>query len=145
MKKFIWKTSDNTLKEKARKIFSDLDKETEYLVIIKRNRPIRSIDHNSYYWIVIKIIAIHTGETKDRLHMLFKALFNSEQFVLPNGDVMTIPATTSDKDSQEFYHYINKVKNWARAEFGVTIYEKEDLDYIKMMEIDNNYERLIGF
>lgn len=143
-KTFIWKGNNQQLIQKGRKVFSELDPEVEYIVRIEENKPIRSNDHNRYYRFVLKTIAIHTGETTDRLHMLFKCMFNFEEFTLPNGDIRRIPATTSDKNKSEFAKYINQVKQWARNEYAVSIPERGDFDLMREMEIEIEYDKIQG-
>ena len=144
MKMFIWKGSDDKLKAEGRKIFLELKPETEYLVTIKQNRPIRSLSHNKYYWLILKAIGIHTGERDDRLHMLFKSMFNYEEFELPNGEIRRIPATTSDLDDSEFSKYVNQVKEFAQNEWGVVFLDRHDVDRMQEMDIENRYERIQG-
>jgi len=144
MKMFVYKTNDENLKAKGRKVFSELDPDKEFLVTIKQNRPVRSLSHNGYYRICLKVIAIHTGETEDRLHMLFKTMFNADHFPLPNGDVMRIPRTTTDLDVAEFSKYISQVKQWAIDEFSVSFPERHDVDRMVEMDIENNYDKIQG-
>jgi hypothetical protein len=144
MKIFIYKKSDANLMAKAKTMFTELDPEVEYVVTIKKNKPVRSLNANRYYRVILKIIGIHTGETEDRLHMLFKIMFNFEEFTLPNGDIRRIPATTSNLDSSEFTKYISQVKQWAIDEWNVSFPDKNDVDYMQEMDVENRYERIQG-
>lgn len=144
MKIFIYKGADSKLMEKSRAIFKELDPETEYVVTVKKNKPVRSINANRYYRAILKIIGIHTGETEDRLHMLFKIMFNFEEFTLPNGDVRRIPATTSNLDTSEFSKYISQVKQWAIDEWQIYFPERNDVDYMREMDIENQYDKIQG-
>lgn len=144
MKMFVYKSSDENLKAKGRKIFNELNPDKEYLVTIKQNRPVRSMSHNRYYRLCLKIIGEHTGENEDRLHMLFKSMFNFEEVTLPNGDIRRIPATTSDLNTVEFHKYISQVKDFAKDYYGVSFPERHDVDRMTEMDIENRYDRIQG-
>lgn len=112
----------------------------EYCMTIKRNRPIRSLNQNKYYHAILNIIAISTGHTHDELHEICKLKFNSKWVDLPRGGTHVIGKTTSDLDTAEFTAYVNRVKQWAIDEFGITIPESRDIDYARWIEIENTYD-----
>lgn len=112
-----------------------------YIAEIKRNRPIRSLQQNKFYWAILSIIAIDTGHTREELHEALKMKFNSEIVFFPKSGNQIIPKSTNDLDSAQFTAYINRVKQWARDEFNINIPEPKDLDYAKWIEIENTYEQ----
>lgn len=118
----------------------------EYVVQIKKNRPIRSMQANKYYHVILNIIAINTGHSHDELHEICKLKFNCHMVDLPKGDSVLIGKTTTDLDSTEFAGYVNRVKQWAQDEWGIIIPEPRDIDYARWMEIENTYnENFSGF
>lgn len=149
MRVLLYENHEETIKAKSHKEAGRALQELPisrngYVVTVKKNLPIRSNDHNRYYRIVLKVIAIQTGETTDRLHMLFKCMFNYEEFTLPNGDVRRIPKTTSDKDVAEFSKYVNQVKQFAIDEWGCVFTDRHDMDRLKEIQIEDQYERIQG-
>lgn len=115
-------------------------KDGDYIIDIKKKKNIRSISHNSYYWVVLNIISISTGEyDRDRLHEVCKKKFNGEMVMFPKSGSELIGKTTSDLDSAEFGAYVARVKQWAKDEFDIIIPEREDVDYQRWMEIENSY------
>lgn len=140
-KMFLYKTGDAQSHQELGKKLSELPK-GDYIVKIERNKPIRSIDQNAYYWKVLQIISISTGEyDTDRLHRICKRKFNSKVEDLPkSGSIVTTESTTELNES-EFLAYVRLVKKWAEDEFDVIIPEKKDLSYKLYMEIQDNYNQ----
>lgn len=113
----------------------------EYIVQVKRRKPIRSISANAYYWVILNIISMSTGEyDRDRLHEICKRKFNGELIQLPKGGTELIGRSTADLDSKEFAGYVTRVKQWALDEWGIIIPELKDIDYKRWMEITNAYD-----
>lgn len=117
----------------------------EYTVEIKRNRPIRSLSQNRYYFAILKVIAAETGEYDiDRLHELCKKKFNGELMKLPKSGMEQIGLSTSNLDSAEFTAYINRVKTWSLDEFNISIPDPSNMTHQLLMDIENNYERVFS-
>lgn len=113
----------------------------EYCIEVKKNRPIRSMKANKYYFAILKIIGTATGHTHEELHEIMKLKFNSDLIHFPKSGSQIIGKTTSDLDTAEFAAYINRVKKFSIEEFGLIIPEPKDLDYARWMEIENSYNR----
>jgi hypothetical protein len=133
---------DNRSEDSKRNLYNELKKleEGEYVILVKKNRPVRSLSANKYYHAVLKIIGIETGHTHDQLHEICKRKFNAEMIALPKGGTEVYGKSTSDMDTKEFAGYVNRVKQWAQDEFNIIIPELKDLDYRKWMEIENVYD-----
>jgi hypothetical protein len=140
MKVFLYTAGDpNSHKELGRKL-QELESGKEYIIEVKKNRAIRSLSQNKYYWVILQIIAISTGEyDKDTLHDTCKKKFNGHWVHFPSGDEY-LGKSTSDLDSAEFTAYLNRVKQWALEEFNIIIPEPKDIDYKRWMEIENSYD-----
>ncbi len=125
-----------------------------YLVEVKKNRPIRSLNANKYYHVIVNIIAIETGHTHEELHEALKMKFNSKKIFIERKEKgmteaeqvaerlvpsMIIPGSTADLDTAEFASYINRIKHWAAEELHIIIPEAKDIDYKRWMEIENQY------
>lgn len=127
------------------KIIGHLDRlklGSEYLIEIKLNRPVRSIKMNKYYWLILKAIAIHTGETKERLHELFKSMFNYSERQFKNGLTARQPESTTTLDSQQFTLYIEKVKKFAEQEWGCIFLDHERIDHYTLQSINEEYSNV---
>lgn len=116
--------------------------EGDYVITIKKNRPVRSIAANKFFWAVIKIYAVHTGHTENeinemfRMDRFFKITYNAK------GEEKKVTKSTSKLDTKEFSEVINNLLQWGREEFPeVIIPRQEDLTYKQWLEIENSYSR----
>lgn len=142
MRLITYKAGDAADHKKVGDYLRTLPEGTEFIIEVKKNRPIRSLSANKFYHAILKIIAIHTGHTHEELHEALKMKFNSDMINFPKSGTQLIAKSTSDLDSKEFGAYINRVKNWALNEFGIVIPEAKDIDYEKWISIENEYERV---
>lgn len=129
---------------KSVKEFGDKFRELEngnWVFEVKKNRPIRSLSHNRYYWALLTIISTYSGEfDRDTLHEVCKNKFNGKMINLPKGGSERVGQSTSNMDKSEFSAYINRVKAFAHNEFGLIIPEREDMTTELWLSIENNYE-----
>ena len=114
----------------------------DYLITIKKNRPIRSMSANKYYHVILNLIGIHTGHTHEQLHDICKKKFNYEVINLPKSGSEIHGMSTANLDTKEFAAYVNRVKQWAMDEFNIIIPEAKDVDYAKWMAIENEYDKV---
>lgn len=160
MKPFIYTPGDKACHKKLGRELEQLPKDKgDYIITVKRNRPIRSLSANRYYHAIINIIAIDTGHTHEQLHDYCKQHFapmESIVFELKNmseqqiADLVarklnppeTVIRSTKDMNSTEFATYINKIKMWAAERLGILIPEAKDIDYKKWLEIETEYEKV---
>lgn len=116
------------------------DKQVEYIINMKLNRPVRSDSQNKRYWAILQIIAKETGYSTDELHEVFKRRFNGK-WVL---DEM-IGQSTSGLDSKDFSIYCKKVEVYAEDTFGIKIPRPEDKFYNAWLQMaKNNYDSMIN-
>ena len=139
MKIMLYKSGDaQSHKETGRKL-AELPPD-EYVLTIKKNRNIRSLRQNSYYHVILNIIAIHTGHDKDEIEYMFKTNKWYNIKTLPDGIEMRVPKKTSDKDTKEFAIMLNHLFQWRIDNWPeLIIPERKDVDYKKWMEIENEY------
>lgn len=115
----------------------------EYVIEIKRNRAIRSIQANKYYFgVVLKTIAAETGIEALELHELFKFKFNAKIINFKTGWTEIIPGSTSGLDSTEFSVYLNKIKQYVLNQFAIDIPESDKIDTETWMQIQEQYDRV---
>lgn len=148
---FIYTAGDEKshidLGKKLREILPEWknNEKRDYVVVVKVNRPIRSIKQNAYYWVCLQIVAIETGHTKEQLHEICKKRFNSDMIPLPKSGNEIVPNTTSDLDELEFIAYTNRCKQFFTDEFGIVIPEREKMTEAQRIEIENTYfDNFIG-
>lgn len=115
-------------------------KQITYTIEIKKNRPIRSLDQNRYYWAILKHIGAHTGYTTDDLHKFYKLEFNNKYVF---GKL--IEESTANLDSKEFTIYVNQVKEHAKSFHGIKFKELADKDYETWEQIgQHNYNQMFA-
>lgn len=142
----LFYTNQNQSVEKLSQVLEDLndrekDKVVAYTIEIKKNKPIRSVKANRYYWAILKRIGAAAGYSEDELHEFYKKKFN-HKYILDE----VVGLTTSDMDQKEFSDYVKKVKDHARNFFeGVIIPEPEDEKYAAWeMMTKNNYDQMFS-
>ncbi len=113
--------------------------EGEYVVEIKKNRAIRSLNANKYYHAILNIAAIETGITHADLHEAMKYKFNSKVIFFPSGGSQCIGNSTANLDSGEFSGFVNRVKQYITDDLGINIPEAKDITYQRWMEIETTY------
>jgi hypothetical protein len=114
----------------------------EYIIQIKKNRAIRSLSANRYMHFAVNIVANHTGHSHDEIYEIAKLKFNSKLIHLPKGGTQIVSMSTKDLDTKEFGAFVNRFCQWALDEFGISIPQPGDLDLMKQIEIENQYERI---
>lgn len=115
----------------------------QFAITIKKNRAIRSLSHNAYYWYCLTYVAAHAnrGYTAEALHDISKERFNYEIIELPKSGTILRGKSTADLDSEEMSIYVSKFKVWAFDEFGITVPDRADVDYIQWMNTENRYNK----
>ncbi len=102
-----------------------LDIKKLYTVEIIEKKANRSISQNSLYWLWLTCIEFETGNNRDDLHDIFK-----HKFILPKevnilGEKI-MKWTTTDKDTLQFKHYLDKIQIFASTELVITLPNPED-------------------
>jgi hypothetical protein len=139
MKSVLYNTNDHHSFNKLVNMLNGLDefhqgKVVTYRIDIIRNRPVRSVDQNRYYWALLTMIAAQSGYTKEKLHHWYGLEFLAEDF---NGKM--IPRSTSELNTEEMSNYIKKVKTHAEEFYSVNIPRPEDKEYINWERMANNF------
>lgn len=101
----------------------------------KRNRAIRSLDQNRYYWGMLTMIAAKTGYTKEQLHQAY-ALQYIPHDELINGQ--RVARSTSELNTEEMSIYIKKIKAHA-IELDLYIPEASDEAYTAWERMAKNH------
>lgn len=140
MKTITYTSGNANDHKKVGQLLRELPDGQEYVIQIKRNRPVRSLSQNKYYFLCLNIIGLSTGHTTEELHEICKLKFNSDIIHFPKSGSQILGKTTSDLDSKEMTAYINRVKLWANDEFGIVIPEAQSMTNQRIMEIHNLYD-----
>ncbi len=111
-----------------------------YIIQVKKSRPIRSLSANKFYHYILNVICIETGFTHEELHEAMKMKFNCTMIYFPKGGNQVVPKSTASLDSLEFTGYLNRVRNWAVQEFGIEIKDKDQITHAQWLESENTYD-----
>ena len=96
-------------------------------VIIRKHRPARSADANSYYWgVVVGLLAEHLGYEPTELHVALRNKFLPERSG-SNGKVKSV-STTAELNTAEFADYVDRCVRLA-AECGCYVPDPERADW----------------
>ena len=92
----------------------------ELVVTIKHRRNTRTAQQNDYYWAgVIRPIAESTGNTEKDIHEFCKRKFLPPKRIIIDGKEFLIVGSTPECNTVEFWDYIEKIKSFFSAEFGI--------------------------
>lgn len=88
-------------------------------VTIQRRRATRSVHANAYYWgIVLHYISEYTGDSPEDLHEYFKQRFIPKPLAI---DGTVIPGSTRKLNTNEFYDYVEKIRQFAAEHLDCNI------------------------
>lgn len=142
MRNFIIKAGDESTFKQLGAYLRELGTKKagkDYCVVVKENRPIRSLKANAFYWVVIQIYATHTGHTSKEIDYLFRMDRPWEEIELKTGR-KRVPKESHNLDSKEYAAVINNLLQWGRENFPeVMIPRQEDVTYQQWIEVQNNY------
>ena len=115
-----------------------LSKELEYFkgksieLIIRKKKKHRSHQQNKFYWILMTIIAEHTGFTKEESHEIMKEMFlKVDKVNEKTGVIYKYTRHTPDLTTSEFMDYLSDIYKWASTELELRLPEvNEQLEMI---------------
>lgn len=121
---------------------------------IKEIKPKRSIDQNSLYWLWLTCIQEETGQDKNELHLLYRAMFltkddnyiisiirpelwqqlkimfNNFKFIKYLPEIIdVISRSTTDLDTKEFTDYLGKIQDHSAINMNVTLLTLSDRNF----------------
>ena len=148
MRTFIIKSGDESTFKDLGKYLRELGNQEKtkgknYCVVVKQNRPIRSMSANGYYHIILTMICSEANQyTHEQLHEICKRKFNYEMVQFPKSGYEVVGKSTKNLDTKEFAAFVNRVKLWALEEFNIVVPDARDIDYQKQIEIENNWDKI---
>lgn len=79
-------------------------------VTVEKYRRKRTVDQNSYYWLILDMISKETGQDPLSLHQAFKFRFSGK--ITVKG--LLVPQSSKALDTIDFSTYVDNIKSWAR-------------------------------
>ncbi len=96
------------------------------VIQIDKEKSVRSLNQNSYYWFYLRLVANETGHTEQELHSLFKRIFLPPEMKVIMGRTIKLPATTTKLNKIEFGEYMERIC----AETNVPLPDPKEVNYI---------------
>ena len=92
---------------------------------IRKERHLRSLSQNKYYWgVIIEILSDNFGYDKEEMHEALKFKFLKKY---NDTDLVTV-GSTSKLSTAEFTKYIDEIIRWASTEYRVVIPSANEVD-----------------
>lgn len=92
-----------------------------YEVIVRPYERNRTLQQNRRYWLLVKVIASHTGNDPQYLHEYLKCRFLGMVAVWVNKQMFEVPRSTTTLGVKPFAEYMLQVEAWAATELGIGI------------------------
>lgn len=91
-------------------------------IIIRRKKKHRSVQQNRYYWLIVTMMAEHTGFTKDEMHSILRYKFLKSERVNDNtGIVYEYVKSTTELSTIEYEEYLEHVRSFGVDELDLRI------------------------
>ena len=92
---------------------------------IRKERLLRSLNQNRYYWsVIIEILSDYFGYEKEEMHEALKFKFLKKH---EDTDLVTV-GSTAKLSTAEFTEYIDEIVRWASTEYQVVIPSADGVD-----------------
>lgn len=95
--------------EKWKRYLLGFDEGTKLVIDIDKQKNVRSLSQNKYYWLYLSVIADETGHTEEELHELFKRKFLPPTHKTVLGTGFKLPASTTDLSKHDFSEYLERI------------------------------------
>ena len=91
-----------------------------FQLLLEKEKHIRSLRQNSFYWgVVVDILAGYCGYTDKEMHEELKRKFNPKPSKIDYNE--TYGGSTTIMSTVEFEEYLEKIMAWASKEYGIYI------------------------
>ena len=92
---------------------------------IRKERHVRSLSQNKYYWgVIIEILSANFGYEREEMHEALKFKFLKKH---GDTDLVTV-GSTAKLSTAGFTEYIDEIIRWASTEYQVVIPSADGLD-----------------
>lgn len=146
MKKFLIRNNSKEQLEGLIKFIERVtDKDQAYIVEVKKQRKLRTLKQNNYYWLVITYAACHIGDYKEDVHHMFARKFIPKKITIPGtGRKKIIGGSTQSLDTYEFTIYIKQIKAYMAREYRIAIPEPHKVTEFEMARVQQEYDLMIA-
>ena len=79
-------------------------------IIVKKEKRLRSLKSNNFYWTYLTLLEAETGNSKEDLHDYFKNKYLSHRAAQLNGKEILLLPTTTNLPTVELSEYIRKIE-----------------------------------
>lgn len=140
---FLYKARDKDSHQAFGKKLWETYESGEFVITVKKNKPIRSLGANNYFHMILSIYATYTGHYLDEIKGEFKYDIGYYDIITDKlGKQFKRLKSTSKADTTEMASLTNQLEQWGRNKFPECIIpRKEDATYIQWLEVQNQYER----
>lgn len=94
-----------------------------------KEHEIRSNQQNKYYrGVILHLLSEHTGYTEEEIHEILKQKFLG-CIVSFGRQTYNVGKSTTELDTIEMTEYMDRIRMWSAAEFGLSIPEPQEVEY----------------
>ena len=90
------------------------------VIIVSKKKRKRSINQNSYYWLILKLIGENLGYFAEEMHSVFAIMFLKKIITLGTHSIESYKSTTKLSTGQ-FEDYLSKIRIFASSELGIIV------------------------
>jgi hypothetical protein len=118
-------------KEDWNKVYKKYEKDCnqrDQTIYASDSYPQRSLDQNAYFHgVIIPILAGHFGYTIKEMKNALAFEFYPEEITTINGEAITVPGRSRDKNTKEMTEIIDTIRHWSMEEHGCYIPEPNEI------------------
>lgn len=111
-------------------LLSHGDYKGSYVVEIKKEKGVRSLSQNDFYWLFLNQIEKETGNISTDLHALFKRKFLPPIPKSILGVEFKVPASTTTLSKAEFSDYMDKISAFTEIPIPEPIKKEFDIQSV---------------
>ena len=147
MKQILYDCTDANKRQeshkKAGKTLQDMPEGYEYLITIKRNKPVRSLSQNNFFHMLLTIYANHIGLYLDEMKgEFYDAIGFYEMITDKRGKETKRYKSSADLDQGEMAGLISALIQYGSTNMPECIIPRqEDANYMQWMTVQNDYNR----
>lgn len=122
-----FRIANETDRAVAVKALNALDVTKPWFITIKRETKKRSLNANSFYFVIVELIAKETGNSIDDTHEALKGMFCPMREVRV-GDRVEHVRSTAKLEVADFSAYLDAVIAFATSQLGIILPAREHYD-----------------
>ena len=118
----------------GRLVIHDIKRLHEYLIglhgeveiTIRKWRPNRTLNQNAYYWVLLALVAEHTGLESEEVHQTFEQKFLTYRKSYKGRSCQFVKRCSS-LSTAEFGEYLDKIIAFASQELGIKVPQPNEI------------------